>query len=279
MRNTYSFIAFICFVLGIMLPTNINAQAVFEGKYYSGKGDVEYLELLENAYRMIRPDAETENLSMLYHKDWNGFVEGPTWNMWWIQNSFGPTYTMLPFMDKAFQTFIANSQDLWFSQRGNGLRNGANGYVAPTGSLCDCASPNRIYYRQGDGNHNIHDWAFGMAAAGMIMQAELLLVNRNMDAIKHYVPILEENAEFIDSRRDSVKNIFLVGTAANLLAPSYTGSGKLQQDGTYEMAYLAEISINYIAALRRLVELEKMLGREDKVKYYFDGNMLVFVNR
>jgi len=39
----------------------------FEGRYISGSGDTEYLELLDKAYRMLRPDGELENLSMLYH--------------------------------------------------------------------------------------------------------------------------------------------------------------------------------------------------------------------
>ena len=268
MRQILAIVTFLGFLLGTIPSNKANAQASFEGKYYSGSGDIEYLRLLENASRMIRPDAELENLSMLYNLGWNGFVEGPTWNLWWIQNSFGPTYTMLPFLDKAFRTFVANSQDLWFSQMGNGLRNDANGYIAPPGCLCDCAALEKVYYRQGDGRHKIHDWVFGMTAAGIILQSELLLVSRDMNAIKHYVPLLEKSVDFIDSRRDPVKNIFLAGTGANLLAPSYTGSGKIREDGTYEMAYLAEISINYMAALNRLIELEKILKREKWVKLY-----------
>ncbi|MGV8094322.1 MAG: hypothetical protein AB2L24_20885 [Mangrovibacterium sp.] len=128
--------------------------------------------------------------------------------MWWIQNSFGPTYTLLPFLDKAFQTFIANSQELWFSQMGNGARNDGNGYVAPPGCLCDCASLNRIYYRQGDGRHKIHDWVYGMTVAGVILQSELLLISRDISSIKHYVPLLEQNIEFIESRRDTDKTYF-----------------------------------------------------------------------
>lgn len=284
MKRILAVITFFCFFLGTFPSFRANAQATFEGKYYSGTGDVDYLRALENAYRMIRPDAEMANLSMLYHLDWNGFVEGPTWNMWWIQNSFGPTYTMLPFLDKAFRTFVANSQDLWFAQMGNGIRNDANGYVAPPGCLCDCASLNRVYYRQGDGRHKIHDWVFGMTAAGIILQSELLLISRDLNSIRHYLPLLEKSVDFIDSRRDTLKNIFLVGTGANLLAPSYTGSGKMQKDGTYEMAYLAEISINYIAALNRLIELEKIAGRPYKIKLYEDrvtrikGGLKYFLN-
>ena len=252
----------------VIFTSNGFSQSGFEGMYIAGSGDTEYLELLDKACRMMHPDAELENLSMLYKTEWNGFVEGPTWNAWWIQNSFGPTYTMLPFMDKAYQSFVANSQALWFNQMGNDQRKDRNGYVAPKGSLCDVARPDMVIYRQGDGRHNIHDWGFGFTAAGFILQSEFLLITRDMESIREYLPLLEQCADFIDSRRDPEKNIFLVGTAGNLLAPSYAGSGKELEDGTYEMAYLAEISVNYIAGLDRLIELEKMAGRQDKVDLY-----------
>lgn len=248
----------------------------FDGIYISGYGDSEYLALLDKAYTMIRPNPYMENLSMLYHPEWNGFVEGPTWGAWWIQNSFGPTYTMLPFMDKAYQTFVLNSQDLWFRFIGDGVRKGANGgYVAPVGSLCDCASPKGVNYRQGDGKVDKHDWGFGFTAAGIILQSELLLIRRNREDIDHYLPMLELCAEFIDSRRDPVNNMFLVGPAANLLAPSYAGTGKLLADGSYGKAYLSEISINYIAGLNRLIELEKMAENNDKVRLYTDRIELI----
>ena len=156
----------------------------YKGKYISGSGDTEYLELLDKAYRMIRPDGELENLSLLYYPAWNGFVEGPTWDAWWIQNSFGPTYTMLPLMDQAYRTFIANSQELWFSNQGNDDRKDFLGYVAPKGSLCDAARPGWVVFRQGDGQHAIHDWPFGFTAAGIILQSELLLVSRDKDSIQ-----------------------------------------------------------------------------------------------
>jgi hypothetical protein len=247
---------------------NNNKGGHYDGDYFSGTGDTEYLALLDSAYMMTQPNAGLENLSMLYTSEWNGFVEGPTWDAWWIQNSFGPTYTMLPFMNKAYQTFVYNSQAMWFDHIGNGVRKGKLGFIAPEGSLCDCASPDLVVYRQGDGKVQQHDWAFGFAAAGVIMQSELLLISRNKVDIEHYLPLLEKTVAFIDSRRDPVNNMFLVGPAANLLAPSFAGTGKLLADGSYGRAYLAEISINYIAALDRIIELEKMMDRKAKVLLY-----------
>ena len=79
----------------------------FDARYFSGAGDVEYLQLLDIARRMFGPDPEFQNVPMLYTPEWNGLVEGPTWNMWWIQNSYGPTYCALPFYEEPLVTFLS----------------------------------------------------------------------------------------------------------------------------------------------------------------------------
>jgi hypothetical protein len=43
---------------------------------------------------------------MLDTTNWNGLVEGPTWDAWWIQNSYGTTYAALPFLREPFVTFL-----------------------------------------------------------------------------------------------------------------------------------------------------------------------------
>ena len=96
------------------------AEDSFSGRFYRGRGDAEYLQLLEIAGRMFTPDPELQNIAMFYMPAWNGLVEGPTWNAWWIQNSYGPTYCMLPFSQEPMLTFLQNSQDLWFDQMGDG---------------------------------------------------------------------------------------------------------------------------------------------------------------
>ena len=237
----------------------------FEGRHFSGRGDVEYLKLLEFSRRLFTPDPEFQNLAMLYQPVWNGLVEGPTWDAWWIQNSYGTAYSALPFLEEPFATFLQNAQALWFDQMGDDRRRGRpNDEVAPDGSLCDCAGPGWAIYKQGDGRTKIHDWGFEFAAAGIVMQAELLLVSRDAAAISRYLPMLERTADFIDSRRDPTNNLFLVGAAANLLAPSY--AGRLKPDGTYDKAYLAGLSITTIAALDRLIELERLARRDAKAE-------------
>lgn len=236
----------------------------FEGTYYHGEDDTEYLQLLDTARRMFAPDPEFQNVSMLYMPEWNGFVEGPTWNAWWIQNSYGPTYCALPFYTEPYITFLMNAHDLWFDQMGNGERKGAHDWVAPDGALCDAARPGWIVYKQGDGRIDIHDWGMEFTAAGLLMQAELLLIGRDPAHIAHYLPKLERCAAFIESRRDPDTNLFLAGPAGNLLAPSYAGWHK--PDGSYGMAYLTGLSITYIAALDRLIEVEELAGRMEQAQ-------------
>jgi hypothetical protein len=243
----------------------------FEGRHYRGQGDTEYLQLLDIAARMMEPDAEYQNLSMLYTPKWNGMVEGPTWGAWWIQNSYGTTYAALPLLREPFVKFIQNSQDMWFDQMGDGKREGCPAekklnWVAPDGALCDAAWPGCIIYRQGDGKSGMHDWGMEFTAAGIVLQAEAVLINRDPRAVAHYLPLLERAANFIETRRDPNNNLFLAGPAGNLLAPSYAGYRK--PDGTYGKAYLAGLSITYIAGLDRVIELEKLAGNTEKAQLY-----------
>lgn len=238
----------------------------FEGQYYRGQGDVAYLRLLEIARRLFEPDPEFPNLPMLYTPAWNGLVEGPTWPAWWIQNSYGPTYAALPLLEEPYLTFLQNSQDLWFDQMGDGKRVGERGWVGPDGCLCDAARPGWVYYKQGDGRVDLHDWGLEFTAAGIVLQAEALLISRDPEALARYLPKLRRAAELVESRRDPTNNLFLAGPAGNLLAPSHAGWKR--PDGTYQKSYLAGLSVTYIAALDRLIELEKLAGNPDNVKLY-----------
>jgi hypothetical protein len=253
----------------IIAPRATGAESTFSGKYYHGSGDIEFLQLLDTARGMFAPNARLQNLSMLYMPAWNGLVEGPTWDAWWIQNSYGTTYAALPFLEEPFITFLKNSQDLWFDQMGDGHRVGATppfDWIAPDGCLCDTARPGWIVYRQGDGRPQLHDWGMEFTAAGLVMQSELLLINRDRSVIKGYLPRLERCANFIESRRNPTNNLFLAGPAGNLLAPSFAGWKR--PGGTYDKAYLTGLSVTYIAALDRLIELEKLADRRPQAERY-----------
>lgn len=262
------FFTTVCSAKGSAGASPYHSDQSFEGQYYCGRGDTEYLRLLDVSRRMFAPDPQYQNISMLYTTNWNGFVEGETWNAWWIQNSYGTTYSALPFLQEPYLTFLQNAQDLWFDQMGDGKRsydkrNGPT--VAPDGCLCDAALPGREIYWQGDGRIDIHDWAIEFTAAGVVMQGELLLISRDTNAISKYLPKLERSVNFIETRRGT-NNLFLAGPAGNLLAPSYAGWKK--PDGTYDKAYLAGLSVNYIVALDRVIELEKLAGNSAKAKLY-----------
>jgi hypothetical protein len=91
--------------------------------------------------------------------------------------------------------------------------------------------PGRIAYKQGDGDPKVHDWFYEATAAGIVMQAEILLTNRDQKAIDRYLPKMERACNCIEKTRDPKNNLFLVGPACNLLAPSY--GGVKQSDGSF----------------------------------------------
>lgn len=264
-------------IFGILVSFNSVHAESFQGQYISGEGDKEYLELLDTARRVFDADPEFQNLPMLYEPSWNGLVEGPTWGAWWIQNSYGTTYSALPFLQEPYITFLQNSQNLWFDQMGDGKTvrpfNKKFEWTPPDGCLCDAASPGWFVAKQGDGRVEIHDWGMEFTAAGLLMQAELLLISRDKDAITHFLPKLERCADFLETRRDPKNNLFLAGPAGNLLAPSYAGYKK--EDGTFDKAYLAGLSITTCAALNRLIELEKLMGRDEQAGRYSQRRELI----
>jgi len=249
-----------------IVASSTGAPRTFNGTYFSGTGDIAYLQALDDAYAMTQPSATTACLPLLYMREWNGFVEGPTWDAWWIQNSFGPSYTMMPFLTEPYQTWLTNSQAMWFDLMGDGKRRGGDGGIGPVGCLCDAARPGWVFYRQGDGQVAIHDWCIGFTAAGLILESELMLIKRDKADIARMLPKLEAVAGFLDSRRDRKTNLILGGVASNLLAPSF--GGWLKPDGTRDKLYLAELSVNYVAGLDRLIEVCRMAGRDDRAAVY-----------
>lgn len=231
-----------------------------------GKGDLQYLRLLQDSASMVLGNAMVEgglpNVRSLYTNEWCGITEGvPRWRGWWVQNSFGPSWSILPFADNDTFRRIGNSQALWFQAIGDGKRADANGFVAPIGSLCDCATPDKVYYKQGDGKTSIYDWGYNFAAAGVILQSQLILISRDQQKVKKYLPLLERSMTFVLRRWDPKRKAFLVGASANLLAPSYKGD----QGG---QAYLAETSVLMVSATDRLAEVETLAGNPDKARKY-----------
>jgi hypothetical protein len=66
----------------VAVSVRASAADRFEGEFFRGSGDVEYLQLLDISRRMFELDPEFQNMAMLYTPAWNGLVESPTWGAW-----------------------------------------------------------------------------------------------------------------------------------------------------------------------------------------------------
>ena len=244
----------------------------YEGKYCSGTGDLNFLRLIDESFAFFHPNPVVPNLTMIYNADWDTFTEGAGWGAWWIQNSYGFSYAATPFLQEPWSGILQRSWDLFWDNQGDGKRKGGwsddvkpnplSELVAPDGSLGDAAAPGKIIFKQGDGNLKVHDWFYEATAAALVMESEILLVNHDKKALEHYLPKMERACNFIEKTRDPKNNLFLVGPACNLLAPSY--GGVRLPDGTFGKSYLTGLSITYLAALDRLEELYKFNGDKEK---------------
>ena len=249
----------------------LSDAAAFEGQFFSGQGDASFLGLLDVARRQWSSTESTfQSAQMLYRGDWDAMVEGPTWDGWWTQNSYGPTLTALPFMDDFTIAATAHSYAFWFNSIGNGTRIGLDsagdirpgGAVlpAPDGCLCDNSLPvppgngGGCNYKQGDGEPGLDDWTMEESLSGVVMQAELLLISRNASGIADFMPLFLRTSEMLESRRDASTGdtTLLTGPSSNLLAPSFGGG----PNGSW--SWLSGVHVTYVAALDRMVELAKM---------------------
>jgi hypothetical protein len=268
----------VLFVLMISISCGPDSREAnrYDGEFCTGEGDADFLRLIDESFAFFNPNPAVPNLTMVYKPEWDTFVEGAGWDAWWIQNSYGFSYSATPFLPEPWFSTLQRSWDLHWDNQGDGKRMSMWGgsptgswfshLVAPDGSLGDMARPNEIGFKQGDGDQNVHDWFYEATAAGVVMQAEILLVSRDLEAIHYYLPKMERACNFIEKTRDPKNNLFLVGPACNLLAPSY--GGVRQPDGSFGKGYLSGVSITYLAALDRMVELYRMAGEKEKLELY-----------
>jgi hypothetical protein len=243
----------------------------YDGKYCAGEGDTEFLRLIDESFAFLHPNPLVPNVAMLYRPDWDTFEEGANWGEWWIQNSYGFSYAATPFLPEPWFSTLQRSWDLFWNNQGDGKRacgweGPMSSLVAPDGCLGDCATPRTIAPKQGDGDPKTRDWFYEATAAGVVMQAEILLAQRDRQAMDRYLPKMERACNFIETARDPKNNLFLVGPACDLLAPSY--GGVKQPDGSFGKGHLAGLSITYLAALDRMVELFRLTGDKNKLAEY-----------
>lgn len=257
----------ILFTISALAASAAESQK-FVGKYCEGTGSIDDLRRIDYSFAFFHVNPDLPNVSMLYQQDWDSFEEGANWGHWWIQNSYGFSYAATPLLPEPWFSTLQRSWDLFWDNQGDGKRMGQIdgsaepgavwGHIGPDGCLGDAAAPGRIAYKQGDGPQDMHDWFYEATAAGVVMQAEILLASRDPEKLAPYLPKMRRACDFIEKTRNPKNNLFLVGPACNLLAPSY--AGVLQPDGTYGKAYLTGVSITYLAAVDRMVELFKLTG-------------------
>lgn len=248
----------------------IYMTASYHGNFISGIGNSERLSLLDKSFAMLNASPTLPCLKMLYKSGTDMFSEGFIWGgAWWIQNSYGFTLGAVPLLDPFWFRVLQNSYDGFWNRIGDGSRCGRDdgiprvgdlySLVAPDGALGDCICEGKgIAYRQGDDDWQQHDWFYEATAAGVNMQCDLLLFDRRSEQIDHYVPLLWRSLNLIESTR-AANGLFLVGTAANLLAPSYGGSFD-EKTGKIGKGYLAGLAITYSAALIKFIEVLKLQG-------------------
>ena len=277
--KTCTMIKRLFFITAIVLIFSGLTAEKYSGKYIDGEGDVRFLRLIDESFAFFHPSAVVPNVAMLYEPKWDTFLESGGWNAWWIQNGYGFSYAATPFIQEPWFSLLQQSWDMFWNNQGDGKRAGkidkpgqpANtsamyALVAPDGSLGDCSGPEDIIYKQGDGDVSMHEWFYEATAAGLVMQAEILLANRDQKAIAYYLPKMERACNFIEKVRDPKNNLFLVGPACNLLAPSY--GGVKMPDGTFGKGYLAGVSVTYLAALDRMLEIYRMTGNAEKIALF-----------
>ncbi len=251
----------------------------YDGKYIDGEGDVSKLKLVDDSFDMLHSSPTLPNLKMLYKSLDDMFCEGFMWgNKWWMQNSYGFSMGVVPFLDPLWLEILQHSFDAFWTRMGDGKRMGIDcgeptnplyALVAPDGALGDCAGRDKfgngcIAYRQGDLGYKSYDWFYEATAAGVHVQATILLFDRRPEMLEKYIPYMWRSINHVESVRAD-NGLFLVGAAANLLAPSYGGSFN-EETGEIGKGYLTGLSVTYAAALKKFIELLKMTGDTEGVK-------------
>ena len=257
----------------------------YQGTHIAGRGNADYLKLIDQSFAMLHATPDLPSLQMLYNPDEGGkedmLTEGFIWGGgWWIQNSYGFTLGAIPLVNELWQKRIQNAYDAFWNRIGDGKRIGLDNpedikttdpgsvmlLCPPDGSLGDCVFRSGIIYKQGDGEFHRYDWFYEATAAGVNMEADILLFNRDPETIKKYLPLMKRSLDLVESNR-AENGLMLVGMNCNLLAPSF-GACYNEETGEFGKSYLTGLSITYAAALMKNIELAKMVGENDLAKDY-----------
>ena len=266
-----------------IMKREIDMSYTYHGTHITGKGNADYLKLIDQSFAMLHATPDLPSLQMLYNPDMGGekdmLTEGFIWGGgWWIQNSYGFTLGAIPLVDELWQKRLQNAYDAFWNRIGDGKRSGIvdepedkifipfKPLIAPDGCLGDAVVKDGLVYKQGDGDFNRYDWFYEATAAGVNMEADILLFNRDPETIRKYLPIMKRSLDFIERTR-AENGLFLVGMCCNLLAPSF-GACFNEETGEFGKAYLTGLAITYSAGLMKNIELAKMVGEDDLAADY-----------
>lgn len=243
----------------------------FNGVFLEGVGDREWLQILEDCWLVLDGSGSLASLMKdCYLPKQDRFDEGPSWRYgFWTQNSYGMV-AWVPLMPDSHLRALKRSLDLLYSAQGDGKTPDYHGFVAPVGAMPDAVSlddDNNYFFhlRQGDCDFGQHDCMVESAAADLLFLSEYYLTTRDTAALCVSLRKMENIVSFLESRRDE-NNMFRVAAGGNLLAPSYAGSRL--DDGSFSWGYHSGVQVTYCAALRRMIEVQKLLHREQKVAEY-----------
>ena len=140
-------------------------------------------------------------------------------------------------------------------------------WVPPDGCLCDAARPGWFVAKQGDGRVDIHDWGMEFTAAGMVMQAELLLISRDAKAIEHYLPKLRRSRQFHRNPPRSEEQPLPGRAGGQSAGPQLRRLEETRRNLRQGLSGRPCRSPTS-PRLDRLIELEKLAGNAENVKLY-----------
>ena len=124
MRNKFLRVKFFLLVLSVSVYLPGYASGPYNGKYCKGEGDIEFLRLIDESFAFFNPNPAVPNLTMIYNPEWDTFIEGAGWDAWWIQNSYGFSYAVTPFLQEPWFSILQRSWDLFWDNQGDGKRMG-----------------------------------------------------------------------------------------------------------------------------------------------------------
>lgn len=255
---------------------------MYEGQFCSGEGNENRLKMLDDCWRGVTGENGGHYLMQMYRPEIGCFAEAIShWNGTWTQNSIG-LYTWHPVCDDKVLQGLNNTYNLWFDNQGDGKTESRHPctypegtekvitYTAPLGAITENISlKDMTVYFKVDEYMEVSEledfWVDGTGAAVM-MKGDLLLVTRDTEDIRKYLPKLENSVNWLHSLIDENNGLMKVGPGGTLIEREYGGTNL--KNGSFSYGYPSSSMVYYITALDKVIELERLTGNEEKVSKY-----------